>query len=112
MKGMRLTMKAKQDTKKALQPTKAMQDLTTHQNSCQLNYDTNAQKKEAEPPLRICNLKQLSISLGCSPNHVYKLIELGMPYHQLSEKSRRYYVLDEVLNWLSSAGLKKTVTWR
>lgn len=99
-----------EDTKKVLQPTKAMQDLsTTHQNSCQQNYDTDVPEKKG---IKICNLKQLCSYLGCSQNHIYKLISLGMPYHQLSEKSRRYYVLSEVIGWLSSAGLKKTVTWR
>lgn len=61
---------------------------------------------------QICNLKQLCEQLGCSTNHVYKLVSLGMPYHQLSSASRRYYVLDEVINWLKEAGLKQKTIWR
>lgn len=59
----------------------------------------------------IVNLKELSNQLGCSPNHIYKLINLGMPYHQLSPKSRRYYVTEEVTEWLKSSGLKKRSSW-
>lgn len=102
-----------EDTKKVLQPTKAMQDSsTTYLNSRQQNYDTYSHVNKDNFPMKICNLKELSLCLGCSPNHIYKLISLGMPYHQLSKNSRRYYLLSEVIEWLSSAGLKKTVTWR
>lgn len=61
---------------------------------------------------QILNLKQLSKRLGCSQNHIYKLIAQGMPFHQLSDDSRRYYVLDEVLDWLKSSGYKQVSTWR
>lgn len=37
---------------------------------------------------QILNLKQLSKRLGCSQNHIYKLIAQGMPFHQLSDDSR------------------------
>lgn len=62
--------------------------------------------------VQILNLKELSQYLGCSQNHIYKLIHQGMPYHQLSADSRRYYVQDEVLDWLKSAGYKQVSTWR
>lgn len=62
--------------------------------------------------VQILNLKQLSHELGYSENHIYKMISLGLPYHQLSKTSRRYYVLDEVLSWLKSAGYKQISTWR
>lgn len=61
---------------------------------------------------QIVNLKELSSELGCSKTHIYTLIERGMPYHQLTEKSHRYFVIDEVLDWLKTSGLKRKVTWR
>lgn len=60
----------------------------------------------------ICNLKELCQILGYSQNHIYKLISQGLPYHQLDERSRRYFIVDEVVNWLKSAGLKQISTWR
>ncbi|MBM6812978.1 helix-turn-helix domain-containing protein [Limosilactobacillus reuteri] len=60
----------------------------------------------------ICNLKELSKELNCSQNHVYKLIHQGMPYHQIDEQSRRYFILDEVINWLRKTGLKQESVWR
>lgn len=68
--------------------------------------------RDSNVETQILNLKQLSQRLGCSQNHIYKLIAQGMPYHQLSDDSRRYYVLDEVLDWLKSAGYKQVSTWR
>lgn len=60
----------------------------------------------------ICNLKQLSQKLNCSPNHVYKLIKLGLPYHQLSKTSRRYFIVTEVIAWLKLSGLKQVNVWK
>lgn len=59
----------------------------------------------------ILNLKQLSEKLNCSKAHIYKLISLGLPYHRLSDHSRRYFVWSEVLEFLQTAGLKKHVVW-
>lgn len=58
---------------------------------------------------QIVNLKQLAGVLGCSISHIYSLIEMGMPYHQLSINSRRYFVVDEVVGWLKTAGHHQAV---
>lgn len=58
---------------------------------------------------QIVKLKKLAVILGCSQSHVYTLIEAGMPYHQLGPRSRRYFVVDEVVAWLKDAG-KRQVT--
>lgn len=60
----------------------------------------------------IVNLKGLCKYLGYSQNHIYKLISEGLPYHQLTANSRRYYVIEEVVDWLKTAGLKQVTTWR
>lgn len=53
---------------------------------------------------QIVNLKTLANILGCSQSHVYTLIGVGMPYHQLGPQSRRYFVVEEVISWLKSTG--------
>lgn len=61
---------------------------------------------------QIVNLKDLSKILGCSRSHIYTLIRQGMPFHQLDLKSNRYFVVDEVLDWLKTSGLKQTTSYR
>ena len=60
----------------------------------------------------IVNLKTLADIIGCSNGYIYTLIRLGMPYHQLDPKSRRYFVVDEVVNWLKTAGFRQVITWK
>lgn len=60
----------------------------------------------------IVNLKTLAKIIGCSNGHIYTLIEQGMPYHQLDPKTRRYFVVDEVINWLKTAGFRQVTTWK
>jgi len=43
----------------------------------------------------ILNGKQLCQELGISTTLLYRLLKQGMPYHQLSTASRKYYNLDE-----------------
>lgn len=63
---------------------------------------------------QIFNLKEISQVIGCSTGHVYKLIRQGMPYHQLDENSRRYFIVDEVVEWLKTTGRKQVqvTVWR
>ena len=61
---------------------------------------------------QIVNLKDLTEVLGCSKSHIYTLISRGMPYHQLDPRANRYFVVDEVIEWLKTTGLKQVTTWR
>lgn len=58
----------------------------------------------------ILNGKQLRKELGISTTIFYKMRQAGMPYHQFP-KSRAYYLLDEVKNWLSEAGYHQESVW-
>lgn len=55
---------------------------------------------------KILNAKELCIGLGISTTLFYKLKKAGMPYHQLP-KSRAYYLIDEVEEWLSQVGYQQ-----
>ncbi|MQB68048.1 helix-turn-helix transcriptional regulator [Limosilactobacillus reuteri] len=59
----------------------------------------------------ILNGKQLCTALGISTTLLYKLLENGMPYHQLSTAGRRYYHLSEVEKWLLEAGYNQKTHW-
>lgn len=59
----------------------------------------------------ILNGKQLCSALGISTTLMYRLIRNGMPYHQLSTASRKYYNLNEVKDWLLKAGYQQKSTW-
>jgi phospholipid N-methyltransferase len=59
----------------------------------------------------ILNGKQITEKLNISQGQLYKLIALGMPFHQLSEHSRKYYVLDEVIEWLKASGYTQKKVW-
>lgn len=60
----------------------------------------------------ILNGKQLIEKLGISNSFFYKLKKSGLPYHQLDDKSRKYYFLNEVEEWLIQKGLKPQTTWK
>ncbi|MEK1378053.1 helix-turn-helix domain-containing protein [Limosilactobacillus fermentum] len=59
----------------------------------------------------ILNGKQLCEKLGISTTLLYRLLKQGMPYHQLSTGSRKYYNIDEVQQWLLHAGFHQQTTW-
>lgn len=59
----------------------------------------------------ILNGKQLCTALGISTTLLYRLIQSGMPYHQLSVASRKYYNLEEVEKWLLKAGYQQKNVW-
>lgn len=58
----------------------------------------------------ILNAKQLCQALGISTTTFYKFKKAGMPYHQLP-KSRAYFILNEVEDWLSKAGYHQSTIW-
>lgn len=55
----------------------------------------------------VLNGKQLCNQLGMSTTLLYRLLDSGMPYHQLTKSSRRYYILEEVQTWLLKAGYRQ-----
>lgn len=59
---------------------------------------------------KFLNTKELAIKLGCSTDYVRKLQRLGLPYHQLSPRSQKYFSFEEVTYWLSSAGMHNKAT--
>ena len=59
----------------------------------------------------ILNGKQLCQELGISTTLLYRLLKQGMPYHQLSTASLKYYNLDEVKEWLLRAGFRQRTKW-
>ena len=58
------------------------------------------------------NTKETPEKLGISTGYLRKLQKLGLPYHQLSEDSYKYFNLSEVENWLCVAGYKQQTTWK
>ena len=48
----------------------------------------------------ILNGKQLCEKLGISTTILYRLLDNGLPFHQLTTVSRKYYNLSEVEDWL------------
>lgn len=60
---------------------------------------------------KILNTKELCKKLGISTTLLYRLLDNGLPSHQLTANSRRYYNYDEVEEWLSHAGFHKKVKW-
>lgn len=59
---------------------------------------------------KILNAKELCAVLGISTIIFYKLRRAGMPYHQFP-KSRAYYILTEVEEWLGKAGYHQEKVW-
>lgn len=60
---------------------------------------------------KILNGKQLRQYLKISTTIYYQLIKNGMPSHQLTANSRRYFNIDEVTSWLKSQGYRETTIW-
>lgn len=54
----------------------------------------------------ILNGQQLIKKLGISRTYLCKLLKLGLPYHQLDKNTRKYYVLNEVKEWLLNNQVK------
>ena len=48
----------------------------------------------------ILNATQLMKRLNISHARLYQLLDMGMPSHRLGKHSRRYYLYDEVQEWL------------
>lgn len=48
----------------------------------------------------ILNAKQLARKLGISKSYLYELLEMGLPYRKLGNKGRRYYMYEEVMQWI------------
>lgn len=59
---------------------------------------------------KILNGTELRTALGISTTLFYKFRRAGMPYHQFP-KSRAYYLLDEVENWLKKSGYHQEKVW-
>ncbi|WP_318605531.1 hypothetical protein [Limosilactobacillus reuteri] len=59
----------------------------------------------------ILNGRQLCNQLGISTTILYSLIDNGLPYHQLTANSRKYYILNEVENWLLESGFHQETRW-
>lgn len=59
---------------------------------------------------KILNGKELRQALGISTTLFYKLKKAGMPYHKFP-RSRAYFILEEVENWLGQAGYHQETTW-
>lgn len=59
----------------------------------------------------ILNGKELRQFLRISTTIYYQLLKNGLPSHQLTANSRRYFNRDEVIDWLKSQGYQKTTVW-
>lgn len=59
----------------------------------------------------ILNGKQLCKALGISTTILSGLVKNGLPYHQLTANSRKYYDLAEVKAWLKEAGYAPHTKW-
>lgn len=59
----------------------------------------------------ILNGKQLREYLGISTTLMYRLIENGLPYHQLTCTGKKYYIVSEVDEWLRKAGYHQRKVW-
>lgn len=59
----------------------------------------------------ILNGKELRQFLRISTTIYYQLLKNGLPSHQLTANSRRYFNRDEVINWLKSQGYRETTVW-
>lgn len=59
----------------------------------------------------ILNGKQLREVLGISTTIYYQLIKNGMPFHQLTTTSKKYFNVNEVKNWLQKSGYRQQTIW-
>ena len=58
------------------------------------------------------NTKEKATAMGISTSYLRKLERLGLPYHQLSVNSYKYFRLDEINEWLKKEGYVQKSTWR
>ena len=56
--------------------------------------------------------KETATAMGISTSYLRKLERLGLPYHQLSVNSYKYFRLDEINEWLKKEGYVQKSTWR
>ena len=59
----------------------------------------------------ILNGKQLREVLGISTTVYYQLLKNGMPSHQLTTSSKKYFNVGEVEEWLQKSGYHKQSVW-
>lgn len=59
----------------------------------------------------ILNGKELRQFLKISTTIYYQLLKNGLPSHQLTANSRRYFNKEEVIDWLKSQGYRETTVW-
>lgn len=59
----------------------------------------------------ILNGKELRQFLRISTTIYYQLLKNGLPSHQLTANSRRYFNKNEVTDWLKSQGYRETTVW-
>lgn len=59
----------------------------------------------------ILNGKELRQFLRISTTIYYQLLKNGLPSHQLTANSRRYFNKEEVIDWLKSQGYRETTVW-
>lgn len=58
------------------------------------------------------NTKETATAMGISTSYLRKLEKLGLPYHQLSPDSYKYFNLGEITEWLKTAGFRQKAVWR
>lgn len=46
------------------------------------------------------NAKQLCKKIGISTAYLNRMTKQGCPYHQMIDGGRKYYHLEEVVNWI------------
>lgn len=59
----------------------------------------------------ILNGKQVREVLGISTTIYYQLLKNGMPFHQLTTTSKKYFNVAEVEDWLQKSGYHKQMVW-
>ena len=59
----------------------------------------------------ILNGKQLREVLGISTTVYYQLLKNGMPFHQLTTTSKKYFNVTEVEDWLQKSGYHRQMVW-
>lgn len=59
----------------------------------------------------ILNGKQLREVLGISTTIYYQLLKNGMPFHQLTTGSKKYFNICEVEDWLQKSGYHRQTVW-
>lgn len=61
---------------------------------------------------KFLNTKETATALGVSTSYLRKLERLGLPYHQLSNDSYKYFQINEIDEWLQKEGFVQRKTWR